>query len=166
MPFVPRLHQGKTILISEGEALLMAVGESYDQRQAHLWAAVGAQTEQSIFHATTALLKPDTENPYDRNAISVYIGGHEIGYVPKDTAAVLQGPLISKMTETGRDIGLEGAIAGGGFGTDGRRYLLGVFLRYEPDDFNLVAPPELYTNWPPDDWEFRQRPPAPWAKQT
>lgn len=58
-------------LYSGGETLEV-VGESY--RQEGLWGVVGQRpTNQRVHHEAVALLVPETGNPYDANAIAVWI---------------------------------------------------------------------------------------------
>lgn len=58
-------------------------------------AAIAAGTEAD------ALLVPEPANVHDPNAIAVYMAGGHVGYVPRDIAAVMQPPLISKSASHG-----------------------------------------------------------------
>lgn len=86
-----------------------------------------------------ALLLAEDGNPYDANAVSVWIDGLMVGYLPRDQARRLRPGLLALQERQGKPIALEGVIAGGGIRNDGPGRL-GVFLRYDPEDFGLAAP--------------------------
>ena len=79
-------------------------------------------------------------NPYDASAVSVWIDGLMVGYLPRDEAQRLRPGLLALQEREGAPIALKGVVAGGGMRDDGPGRL-GVFLRYDPADFGLAAPP-------------------------
>lgn len=48
-----------------------------------------------------AVLAPDPRNPYDRNAIAVYVRDQHVGYIPRDTAKVWH-PTLATLASEGR----------------------------------------------------------------
>jgi hypothetical protein len=117
----------------EGSETLEVVGESY--RQDNLWAIVGrTPTSHRIQHDAVAVLVPETGNPYDDNAISVWIGGLQVGYLSRGDAEDCR-PGLDTLTAAG-PVALRATIVGGGY--DDSRALLGVFLDHDPTDFGLL----------------------------
>jgi hypothetical protein len=86
------------------------------------------------------MLLAEDGNPYDPNAVSVWIDGLMVGYLPRDQARTLRPGLLAAQERKGKPIALEGVVAGGGMRDDGPGRL-GVFLRYDPEDFGISAPP-------------------------
>lgn len=60
------------------------VGESH--YQADLEAIAGGKWEDPCDMEVTAYLIREPDNPYDRNAIAVYIQGHKVGYIGRGDA--------------------------------------------------------------------------------
>jgi hypothetical protein len=150
----------------EGHEDLEVVGESY--RQANLWRMAGGRRrpEAYIRKDVYAMLLAEDGNPHDPNAVSVWIDGLMVGYLPRDQARTLRPGLLAAQEREGKPIALEGVIVGGGMRDDGPG-MLGVFLCYDPEDFGLHAPPEArYAGARPrldhDPADFGARlPPAP-----
>ena len=88
-----------------------------------------------------AMLLAEDGNPHDPNAVSVWIDGLMVGYVPRDQARALRPGLLVMQEREGKPIALKGVIVGGGLRDDGPGRL-GVFLRYDPKDFDISAPPQ------------------------
>jgi hypothetical protein len=124
-----------------GREALEVVGESY--RQANLWRVVGGRPrpEVHVRMDVCAMLLAEDGNPHDPNAVSVWVDGLMVGYLPRDEARALRAGLLAVQEREGKPIALEGVIVGGGMRADGPG-LLGVFLRYDPEDFGLPAPSE------------------------
>ncbi len=125
----------------EGREDLDVVGESH--RQENLWRVLGGQhrPEVRVRMDIYALLLAEDGNPYDANAVSVWIDGLMVGYLPRDEARRLRPGLLALQERKRKPIALEGVIVGGGMRDDGPGRL-GVFLRYDPEDFGLAAPSE------------------------
>jgi hypothetical protein len=73
------------------------VGESHYQDA--LAAAVGGRTEDGADCERWAYLIPEPDNPYDRNAVAVYIDGQTVGYLGRGDAveySALLGELWQK----------------------------------------------------------------------
>lgn len=114
---------------------LDVVGESFYQGE--LWTLVGGVTQERVRQEIYALLLPDPENQHDPNAIAVYINGLLVGHLGRDDAAQMTPGLKALMAKhPGEYIAVEGVIAGGGMREDGLGRL-GVFLKYDPEDFGL-----------------------------
>ncbi len=122
-----------------GHKTLEVIGESHHQET--LWRIVGGIRRDPVRHPTFAVLMPEPENSYDRNAIKVLIGGEVVGYLSREDAALyLPGLLRLIQTSTNGLVALEGEIVGGGPREDGLGRL-GVFLRHDPVDFGVSSDP-------------------------
>lgn len=70
----------------KGWASQEVVGESH--YLGHIKALLGkAHKPEGAEHLLPALLIPEPDNPHDRNAVAVQIGGQKVGYLPRDEAA-------------------------------------------------------------------------------
>jgi hypothetical protein len=122
---------GMRATLYRGSETLDVAGESHHQD--NLWRIVGHEpTEARVQQDCVAILVAERDNPYDANAISVWVNGLLVGYLPKD-AAVDYRPGLLKLSESG-PVALSGAIVGGGYGG---KAILGVFLNHDPRDFGL-----------------------------
>lgn len=123
--------------IFHGTETLEVVGES--QCQAALWQIVGGFRRNPVRWPCQAVLLPEPDNGYDRNAIRVLVDGLLVGYLAREDAAVYLAGLhrLIATCESGC-VGLEGVIVGGG-PRDGRIGFLGVFLDHDPVDFGVAA---------------------------
>jgi hypothetical protein len=84
-PTAPNVTFGGLDCVGEShcaEALEQILGES------DMWTGV-------------ALLHPEPTNPYDRNAVGVYINRQRVGYLPKEIAARLQGVVAATIAQRG-----------------------------------------------------------------
>lgn len=137
------MHEGTLeAALLEGHEDLEVKGESY--RQENLWRVVGGRhrPEARVRKDVYAMLLPEDSNPHDPNAVSVWIDGLMVGYLPKDQAPTLRPGLIAAQEREGKPIALKGVVVGGGIRDDGPG-MLGVFLRYDPEDFGLHASPPV-----------------------
>ena len=144
----PAWMRGDTLeaALLEGHEDLEVVGESH--RQENLWRVLGGQhrPEVHVRMDVYAMLVAEDGNPYDANAVSVWIDGLMVGYLPRDQARRLRPGLLALQEREGKAIALRGVIVGGGMRDDGPGRL-GVFLRYDPKDFRLSFPsPALYAD--------------------
>jgi len=123
------------VLLLSGDETLEVVGESHYQDA--LWRILGGIREERVRHDVVAMLLPEPDNEYDRNAIAVWISGLHVGYLSRhDAATYLPGLRAIMEANPGLPIALEGAIVGGGEREDGLGRL-GVFLDHDPADFGL-----------------------------
>jgi hypothetical protein len=130
------MSDGMRFQLLDGGVGLEVVGESY--RQENLWGLVASphRAEDRVRIDVCAVLKPETDNPYDSNAVSVWVDDHKVGYLSRDDARQYRPGLLALQREHGKPVALRGVIAGGGIREHGPG-LLGVFLRHDPADFGL-----------------------------
>ena len=87
------MHEGTLeAVLLEGREDLEVVGESY--RQANLWRVVGGRHRPEVHVRVDvyAMLLAEDGNPHDPNAVSVWIDGLMVGYVPRDQARAPSRP--------------------------------------------------------------------------
>jgi hypothetical protein len=126
---------GMEAVLLVGAEDLEVVGESHYQE--NLWRLVGPhRRDERVRSAIHALLVAEDANPYDANAVAIWIEGLKVGHLSRAVAHRCRPGLIRLQERHGRPIALEGIIAGGGIREDGPGRL-GVFLRYDPADFGL-----------------------------
>lgn len=88
----------------EGDEDLDVVGESH--RQEELWRVLGGRhrPEIRVRMDVYALLLAEDGNPYDANAVSVWIDGMMVGYLPRDEARRLRPGLLALQERKGKPI--------------------------------------------------------------
>ena len=118
----------------EGHETLEVVGESHYQDA--LWRLVGGNNGERVRYDVQAVLEPEPTNPYDANAVRVFVDAHLVGYLSREDAVVYLPGLRALIERFGCAIGLGGVIVGGGLRPDGPG-MLGVFLDHDPADFGL-----------------------------
>jgi hypothetical protein len=87
-----------------------------------------------------AVLVAEADNPYDANAVSVWVEGLKVGYLSRGDAQRYRPGLLALQHKNGKPVALPGVITGGGIHEDGPG-LLGVFLRHDPVTFGLRPVP-------------------------
>src|SRR6266508_2640050 len=136
------MHDGMEVQLCEGRVDLEVVGEA--SYQDNLWRVVGGRSspEDRVRVDVYAVLVAETDNPYDANAVSVWVQGLKVGYLSRDDARRYRPGLLALENRHGTPIALAGAIVGGGMRADGPGRL-GVFLDHDPADFGLrpTSPP-------------------------
>jgi HIRAN domain len=75
--------QPTTVMLSGGLEVGV-VGESHYQEA--LIAIAGGKSPESVRISTQAILVPESDNPYDPNAVAVYIDGRKVGHLPRPAA--------------------------------------------------------------------------------
>lgn len=102
----------------------------------------GGSSNDRVRLEVYAVLVAEPDNPYDANAVSVWIQGLRVGYLSREDARRYRPGLLALERQHGKPIALAGAIVGGGMRADGPGRL-GVFLDHDPADFGLrpMAPP-------------------------
>ncbi len=125
--------------VFDGHHDLNVVGESHYQED--LWHVVGAgcYPAQRVRVEVTAVLAAEADNPYDANAVSVWVDRRKVGYLSQQDAELYHAGLLDLQADCGRAVALPGVVAGGGIRDDGPG-MLGVFLRHDPADFGLRRP--------------------------
>src|SRR5512132_4028991 len=137
------MRDGMEVQLYEGRVDLDVVGEA--SYQDNLWRVVGGRgsPDDRVRVDVYAVLVAETDNPYDANAVSVWVQGLKVGYLSRDDARRYRPGLLALEQKHGKPIALAGAIVGGGMRPDGPGRL-GVFLDYDPAAFGLrptAAPP-------------------------
>jgi hypothetical protein len=131
------MHDGMSMaLLDGGREDLEVVGElSY---QDNLWRIAGPQPgpEIRVRKEICAMLVPETGNPHDSEAVSVWISGLKVGHLSRRDARRFRPGLLALQKRHGQPIGLPGVIVGRGIRDDGAGNL-GVFLDHDPVDFSL-----------------------------
>lgn len=138
------MRDGMEVQLCEGREDLEVVGEA--SYQDNLWRVAGGRSspEDRVRVDVYAVLVAETDNPYDANAVSVWVQGLKVGYLSRDDARRYRPGLLALEQKHGKPIALSGAIVGGGIRADGPGRL-GVFLDHDPADFGLrpMPPPGL-----------------------
>jgi hypothetical protein len=124
------------VVLYGGSHDLEVVGESFYQDA--LWRVVGARSTDRVRIEITAILVAETDNAYDDNAISVWIGGKKVGHLSREDAEAYRPGLLALQAREGKSIALRGVIVGGGVRRDGPGFL-GVWMSHDPADFGLAA---------------------------
>jgi hypothetical protein len=120
-----------TATLYDGDETLEVVGES--RYQDHLRWIVGDRGDWDEV-AITAVLVPQPDNQYDRNAVQVQVEGGVVGYLSRDDAVDYARGIANLMSTKGTYVALSGVICGG------PSRMLGVFLNHDPADFGLGTP--------------------------
>lgn len=60
-----------------------------------------------------AILQPEFDNPYDKNAVAVYVDGEMVGYMAKESAA--DYALVAKLLHNSGKVGAARAFIRGGW---------------------------------------------------
>jgi hypothetical protein len=130
------MRDGMQVQLVEGHVDLDVVGEA--SYQDNLWRVVGGRGSPSdrVRVDIYAVLVAETDNPYDANAVSVWVQGLKVGYLSRDDARRYRPGLLALEKQYSKPIALAGAIVGGGMRADGPGRL-GVFLDHDPADFGL-----------------------------
>jgi len=136
------MEPGAEVELCDGPVDLGVVGES--NYQDNLWQVVGGRgfPNERVRVDVEAVLAAETDNPYDVNAISVWVDGLKVGYLAREDAQRYRPGLLALQQRAGKAIALPGAIVGGGMREDGPGRL-GVFLRHDPAAFGLGSSPSL-----------------------
>lgn len=133
-----------------GDIDLPVVGESH--HEAAVLVAAGERSPRRLHQvdlSVTAVLVPQPENPYDANAIAVFVAGNHVGYLSRYVAQRYQPHLLALERRHGKRIGLSGRITGA-VSSEGHGVLT-VTLKHDPADFGF-APSRIRTEWTrPDD---------------
>jgi hypothetical protein len=127
---------GMQASLVEGDVDLDVVGESRFQK--NLWRLAGGRSrrEDRVLEDIVAVLVAELNDPAAANTISIWIDGLKVGYLSHDDAQRHRPGLLALQDKHGKPVALSGVIAGGGVHDDGQG-LLGVFLRYDPEEFGL-----------------------------
>jgi hypothetical protein len=130
---------GMQAALLEGHETLEVVGESHYQD--NLWRLAGGRADpaEHVRVEIIALLVTEPDNPYDANAVGVWIDGLKVGHLSRRDAQLYRPGLLALQEKRGMPIALSGVIAGGGMRDDGPGRL-GVFLDHDPEEFGISRP--------------------------
>jgi hypothetical protein len=130
------MRNGLQAGLCDGNDDLGVVGES--NYQAALWRLVGGsyRPDVRVRKDIHALILAEDGNPYDPDAVSVWIEGLKVGYLCRQDAKRYRPGLLSLQRSSGQPIAMPGVITGGGLREDGPGRL-GVFLRHDKTDFGI-----------------------------
>jgi hypothetical protein len=104
-----------------------AVGESHYQNE--LWKIIGKpKTKYEPEWQGAAELVAEKSNSHDPNAVRVVIQGKTVGYLDRDTAAMVHAALLRRGPKTVRC-----SSTGGFTRKNGERTSLGIVLTFNPD---------------------------------
>lgn len=135
------MSEGIQVTLHEGSEDLEVVGESHYQDALTEFASLqGADVRTGVSLEHHVVLAAEPKNPYDPNAVSVWLNGNKVGYLGRDDASQLQSGVIRLHKKHG-PVALRCRVIGGGQRGD-RIGMLGVFLTYDPDTFGR-RPPHL-----------------------
>ena len=93
---------GTVILDGDNSYSFPVVGESHYQDA--LESICGGCTEDGVHHECVAVFAYDNDNPYDSNAVAVFVDGQLVGYVPRNLAPEFRSQM--------RDLNPQGAAVG------------------------------------------------------
>lgn len=131
-----RHQQPQTISASlyDGDVELEVVGESFHTDSLESIVRQLAQPRHYVHGKLVlpvhAVLKAETDNQHDSNAVAVHVGGMKVGHLSREDAATYRPGLLKLQAREGKPIALAGKI----IGSDG---VYGVFLKHDPEDFGL-----------------------------
>ncbi len=133
------MRNGAQVALLDGAEDLEVVGESY--YQPNLWHLARAHPgKQRVRENICAVLVAEDDNPYDPDAVAVWIDGLKVGHLSRENAQRYRPGLLAQQEAQGMPIALPGVITGGGIRSDGPGKL-GVFLHHDPEDFDLPRHP-------------------------
>lgn len=129
------VRDGIEVALLDGNDDLDVVDESYYQE--NLWRLVGPRwPDERVRQPVYAVLIAEDDNPYDANAVAVWVQGLKVGHLSRANARRYRPGLLGLQRRYGQPVALSGVIVGGGIREDGPGRL-GVFLRHDPTDFGL-----------------------------
>lgn len=94
-----------------GQGRVEVKGESHYQDA--LSRVCGGKSSEGHLRKVLAILEPEFENPYDKNAIAVHVDGELVGYMAKESAADY-APIAKLLSDKGK-IGAARAFIRGGW---------------------------------------------------
>ncbi len=96
----------------------------------------GPKTAEGGAPDVVAYLEPDPSNPYDSNAVKVFVTGLLVGYINRDDAEWVQKTCLDiQCEEGGKLVAMKGQLVGGWDRGGGDEGSWGIWLWYDPDLF-------------------------------
>ena len=104
---------------SQGSEDVEVVGESFYQD--NLWKLAGgrSQSGERVRQEISAMLVAEVGNPYDANAVAVWINGRKVGHLSREIARLYRPGLLALQDTHHKPVAVSGVIAGDSIG----RYL-------------------------------------------
>jgi HIRAN domain-containing protein len=125
----PHVGSGRTeATLYSGNDRLEVKGESFYQENLR---RVVAELGRDL----PALLVPEPDNEYDRNAVSVWAGGLKVGHLSREDAAVYQPAIARLIQQEGKPLAMKSRI----FGGEKDKPSLGIWLLHDREDFGLTS---------------------------
>lgn len=115
-----------SVTLFDGDESLEIKGESFYQENL-------SQIVREVGRRVHAVLVPEPDNPYDKNAVAVWVNGLQVGHLGREDAAVYQSPISRLQEEEGQPIALNGRL----FGGERAESRVGIWLYHDPKDFAL-----------------------------
>ena len=112
------MRDGAKAALLEGDRDLEVVGESFYQD--NLWRLAVARPGEPVRVEITAVLVAEDDNPYDSNAIAVWIDGLKVGHLSPGDACAYRPGLLALQRAHRMPIALTGVIPGAGCVTTGQ----------------------------------------------
>jgi hypothetical protein len=103
------LCEPKTVVLNGGYLINVAGQSRY---QEILERVAGGERAHPAHRQVQAVLKLEPDNPYDPNAVGVYLGGEKVGYLPSPAADAFQ-PVVTQLAARGAFGACTGTIIGG-----------------------------------------------------
>lgn len=128
--------------LCEGSERIDVVGESHRQNWiGDVLREFGADSQAASY----AILVAEDGNPYDANAVSVWIAGKKMGYLSRADAETYRPGLVRLYHKHGAAIAVGAKIfaADGRYFEDGRPTMHGVVLWLDPTEFGVEPPTVL-----------------------
>lgn len=117
-----------SVTLFDGEERLEVKGESFNQESLH-------RVVSNLGREVPAILVPEPDNRYDPNAVSVWVGGLQVGHLAREDAAIYQSPITKLMRKHGTPVAVTGRI----FGGKADKPTLGIWLFHDPAEFGLAS---------------------------
>src|SRR6266487_4446344 len=106
------MRNGAQVALLDGAEDLELVGESY--YQPNLWHLARAHPgKQRVRENICAVLVAEDDNPYDPDAVAVWIDGLKVGHLSRENAQRYRPGLLAQQEAQGMPIALPGVITGG-----------------------------------------------------
>jgi hypothetical protein len=114
------------------------VGES--RYQSELREICRVRSPDASWLRVIALLRPEPHNPYDSNAVAVFIGSHRVGYLSREDAEIFHATLDECELEGEQETACQALVKGGHPGRDGVMLFYSVELLFDVADGRLRTP--------------------------
>ena len=132
----PWMVDGLAAHVVAGNDTLEVIVDSDDQDI--LWAVAGLRLEAFSTPVTTLLVAEDG-HVGGPEAVSVWISGYRVGYLPSEDAALLREGIIDIVRTTGRAVAVSGIVASAGADADGQHGQMGLWLQHDPTYLDSLA---------------------------